>query len=107
MFYTATGTSSANTAKTTTITKKAGRDLYLRHLTVTTKGADIAGDIDIVINDNAVAKYPVALRSGAVYGINMNFGDPGIPINDGDCTIVVDAGGANVVTVTSAIYEIR
>jgi hypothetical protein len=103
---TANGTSSANTAQTITITMPSKRSrIYIRHLTVTTKGADIAGDVDIVVNDNGVAAFPIVLRAGAVYGVNLNFGK-GIPIRGGDCTIVIDAGGASVITVAGVIYEI-
>ncbi len=103
---TATGTSTANNPQTITITLPSTKSrIFIRHLTVTTKGADIAGDVDIVINDNGTAVFPIALRSGAVYGVNMDFGK-GIPIRNGNCTIVIDAGGANVVTVAGVVYEI-
>jgi hypothetical protein len=106
MIKTVTGTSGANAAQTLTITLPANKKrIFLRHLTVTTKGADVASDIDIVINDNAVAIYPIALRTGKVFGGDFDFGK-GIPIRAGDCTIVIDAGGASVVTVAGAVYEI-
>jgi hypothetical protein len=104
-----TQTSGSNAAQTITITMpttgKKGRRMFIRHLTVTTHTADIAGDVDIVINDNAVAVWAAALRSGKVYGASWDFGK-GIPIRDGNCTIVIDALGAAGTTIGSVIYEL-
>lgn len=106
---TASTTSSAATEATTTITMpttgKKGRKINIWGITVTTKTADIGGDCDIVVNDNAVAVWAAVLRSGKVYGADFQFTRP-IVIRDGDATIVVDSAGAAAVTVTSVIYEI-
>ena len=103
---TANGTSSANTELTVTISLPSNKSrIFIRTLTVTTKGADISGDVDIAINDNETLTYPIALRSAEVCGGHFDFGK-GIPIRGGDCTIVVDAGGASVITVVGVVYEI-
>lgn len=101
-----TNDSAANTAKTTTITKPTGKEIYIHTLTVSTGGADLAADCSIVINDNAVAVWKVEFRAGQIFGGHFDFSSCPIPVRSGDATIVVDAGGASVVTTTSVTYEI-
>jgi hypothetical protein len=79
--------------------------IFIRHLTLTTKGADPATDVTIDIKDNGTIVYPIALRAGSVFGVNADFGK-GIPIRAGDCTIVVGAAGASCITVLGVVYEI-
>ena len=106
MINSTVGTSSANSAKTTTITMPSNKKrIFIRNLTLTTKGADIAADVTIDIKDNGTTVWSAALRSGKVFGGIWDF-NKGLPIRNGDCTIVVAAGGAGVITVTSIIYEI-
>ena len=99
------GTSTTDAAVTVTITRPAFKRgwIMIKSITVTTKGADIAKDTDIVLNDNGVAVWAAVLRSGKVYG--GHFQDLHIPIKNGDATVVVDAAGASVVAIASVVYE--
>jgi len=106
MIKSVTQNSSANSPQTITITKSTGVSrIFIRHITVATKGGDVSADIDIVLNDNAVAKWATAYRSAKIFGGTFDLGK-GFPIVDGDATIVIDSGGAGVITVASIIYEI-
>lgn len=98
-------TSAANTEKTMTIARGNKKRIFIRTLTVTTRGGDVAADTNIIINDNGTKVWGAVLRSGKVFGGHFDFGK-GLPIRNGACTIVVDDAGANVITETSAIYEV-
>jgi len=106
-----TGKSAANTAKTHTITKpvastNVSRDILIHSLTVSTSGGDIAADCTIAVNDNGTSVWEVELRNAKIYGGHFDFSSCPIPIRDGNCTIVTDAAGANVIVTVSAIYEL-
>jgi hypothetical protein len=106
MVKSVTGTSGAASAQTVTITMPSNKKrIFIRNICVTTKTADIGGDVDIVVNDNGTAVWAAVLRSAKVYGAVFDMGK-GIPIRDGDATIVVDSAGAGAVSVCSVIYEI-
>lgn len=105
MVHSVISTSAADTEKTLTISRGNKRRIFIRNITVTTRGADIAKDVQIIVNDNAVAIWKASLRSAKVFGGAFDLGK-GIPVRDGDCTIVVDDAGASCITDTSVIYEI-
>ena len=103
--WTSTDVSAANTAKTITKAAVAGKSHYITAIEVSTKGADAASDIDVVLNeDNAgtpVAKWQEVIGTYAVSGSRCGivFAKP-IKLTAGKTAdLVVDAGGASVVTV--------
>ena len=102
-----TDVSAANTAKTITKAAVAGKSHYITAIEVSTKGADAASDIDVVLNeDNAgtpVAKWQEVIGTYAVSGSRCGivFAKP-IKLTAGKTAdLVVDAGGAGVVTVAN------
>jgi hypothetical protein len=107
-----TGDSAANTAKTHTITAPAvnsgtskKKKVVIHSITVSTKGADIAADVGVLLTKANGETWNVELRSGKVFGGHFNFDHP-IDCGHGDVTITTDAGGASVVVTTSVVYEV-
>jgi len=107
-----TQSSTADTEQTLTLTAPVmnsnssnSRYLLLHDLTITTKGADIAKDVVVLITNAAGETWAGALRSGRVDGAHFPFKQP--IVSRGDITVVVDDAGASCVTVASAIYEAR
>ena len=104
--------SSANTAQTVTISALArqtggsSKRYKIHSVTVTTKGADLAADIGILITTGYGFTWNAELRSGKVFGFDKIFGPFGLDCGPGATTVVVDAGGASVVTTCSVHYEV-
>jgi hypothetical protein len=105
MVHVTTQDSGANAANALTIARGNKKRIFIKSLTVSTSGADIAADISVIIEDNDVDVWKCILRSGQVYGGHFDFGK-GLPIRNGDCDIDVSAGGALVVTTVSVVYEV-
>jgi len=102
--WTVTGVSSANTAKTITKAAVTDRRHYVEGYMVVIKGADAAADIDIELQDGTTVIWRDVIglgngrgsRVGTICENNPFSFTPGTAVN-----LVVDAGGANVVTVLS------
>jgi hypothetical protein len=110
--HTVTANSGANAAQTVTLTPpfRQGnaapyKKLVIHSITVTTSGGDIAADIGILLTKPNSETWNAELRSAKVFGGHFDFSHP-IDCGHGVSTIVVDAGGANVVTTCSVQYEI-
>jgi hypothetical protein len=100
--------SSANTAVTLTITMPTGKHrIYLRSLTVTTRGADLATDVEVDVDDNAVEVWSMSLRAGQIAAAHVEFPKNGpVVARAGDMTITAGAGGASVLVKIAATYEL-
>ena len=101
-----TGDSAANTEKTHTVAKPGGKKIYIYSLSVSTSGADISADAEILIKDNAVTVWKFMLRTAVSFGGFMTFSDCPIPIRDGNLTIVTGEGGAGVIVTVSITYKV-
>lgn len=103
--FASSGTSEANTAKTITVAAVAGKSHYVTSFEVVIKAAAAVTDIDIVLTQDA-AGTPVVLWStviGAAAAVGtrafVSFPQP-IKVTAGKTVdLVIDAGGASVVTV--------
>lgn len=105
-------TGSANATTTLTLTAPATntttantRHILLHHITVSTKGADIAADIVVTITNAASETYIINMRSGQVYGVVENFDQP--IVSRGTLTVTATAGGAGCISTIAAVYEVR
>jgi hypothetical protein len=109
--------SSANTANTLTLTApdrspSSGitvrrKRILIHAITVTTKGADLAADMGVLLTTSTAETWNAELRSGKVFGAHFSFYNPiDCGIEDGNVTIVADAGGASVVSTLSVQYEL-
>ncbi len=103
--WTLTDVSSANTAKTITKAAVAGKSHYITAIEVSIKGADAASDIDAVLTEDA-AGTPIALWQEVIGTYAVAGSRCGIVFNkpikltaNKSADLVVDAGGASVVTV--------
>jgi hypothetical protein len=105
MVHVQTQDSTANAAQSLAISRGNKKRIYIKSLTISTGGADLAADCSVIIEDNDVDVWKVELRSGKVFGGHFDFGK-GLPIRNGDCDIDVDAGGAGVTTHLSVVYEV-
>ena len=103
-YWTMTGRSLANTAKTLTKPAQAGKRHYLTSYLVWIDDAASAQDVTIEIRDGALTIWEDTIGNAALRGtrVGMNWGNPGIELSSGsDLSIVVGAGGASVVTVVN------
>lgn len=108
MVNSATQDSAANTEQTLTITRGNRKRIYLRHLTVSIQGEDHTADVTVDVKDDGVTVYSTVLRAGKVFIDDADLGD-GIPIRNGNCTIVASAAGGatnSAITTLSTTYEI-
>ena len=104
----ATTESAADTAVTLTIAMGNGKNrIFLRSLTVTTRGADLPDDVQIDVNDDGTEIWSMNLRSLQVFGAHISFPKNGPVIaRAGDMTIVAGAAGAACIVKISCTYEI-
>ena len=84
------------------------RWVKIESLTVSTRGADIAADISITIQDvqpyKTIERWRVWLRNAQIFG--GHFASIGtVHIENGIMRIHVDAGGAGVITDLSCVYK--
>lgn len=113
MIKTAIGTSTANAAKTTTITSPNTKTIKIFSYLVTYKGADFnASDITIDIKDeDDNVLWSDCITQGAAtaadFRASFNFGNRPLYLQPGkNAKVVVSAGGANVLTITSVQYDL-
>jgi len=107
---TVTQVGTANSPNTITITGVAGKSIYIHAFEVVTKGASSGNDINIKLNDGSTLKWQEVIGSGSNVGTRTGvvFGITAIQITSGStCTLVIDAGGSNVVTVANILYSQR
>jgi hypothetical protein len=104
----ATTESGANAAVTLTIAMGNGKSrIFLRSLTVTTRAADIATDVEVDVKDDGTELWSLSLRAGQLFGAHVEFPKNGPVIaRAGDMTVVAGAGGAAVLVKISCTYEI-
>jgi hypothetical protein len=82
------------------------KKILIHSITVTTKGADIAADVGILLTKVSSSEtWNAEMRSGKVFGAHFPFPHP-IDCGHGNVTITTDAGGAGVVVTTSVQYEV-
>jgi hypothetical protein len=105
MVYATTQASAANTAQTLTVARGNKKRIFLKELTFSSGVAAIVPDVTIAVKDNGTTVWQVELLAAHARPEQFEFGK-GIPIRNGDLTIVVDAGGATVVTYISACVEV-
>ncbi len=101
-----TQTSGANAAQTITINAVADKSHYIVGFEVAIKAAAAVTDIDVVLNDGATAKWSTVIGAGAAIGTRVGMMLP-YPIKMTAATavtLVVDAGGASVVTLANIAY---
>ena len=100
--------SAANTAVTLTITMPSKKNrIVLRDLVISTRGADLATDVEVDVKNNGTEVWSMNLRAGQLFGAHIPFPKNGpIVCKEGDMTITAGAGGASVLVKIAATYEI-
>jgi hypothetical protein len=102
-----TSASTANTAQTLTKAAVEGKSHYITAIEVAIKGNAAADDIDIVLTEDAagtpIAKWSEVIGAGELRGASKGivFNDPIKLAVNKTADLVVDAGGASVVTVAN------
>ena len=100
-----TSESTANATKTH-ILNIPGKTKWVdvKSLTISTRGADVAADISITIQDDGAPRWKVWLRSAQIFGGHFpNIGV--IPLSSGKMKIVTAAGGSGVIVTVSCVYK--
>ena len=103
--WTEVGTSSANTAKTTTRAAVLNQRHYITAIDVIVRGATAANDICIELRDGSTVEWNTYIGSGKVQGERYAMVWPATDEVDGvqlsvntAANLVVAAGGASVIT---------
>lgn len=99
--------STANAEVTLTIAMPPSKHrIYLRSLTITTRGADVATDVEVDVKENGTEIWSTNLRAGKVFWEFFPFPKNGpIVSREGDLTVVAGAAGADVLLKIAATYE--
>ena len=104
-YWTETGSSSANTAKTLTHAAESNAQHFVTDVTVSARGADSGNDIRVEIRDASTAVWDVYFDAKRGVAVTEHFSSP-IEISTGAAVnVVVAAGGAAcIATVNVAGY---
>ncbi len=101
--WSVTQDSTANTAQTLAKDANTENKHFITSIEVAIKGATAGADINIVLKAGATAIWKSVIGSGAARGTRINavFNHPIEMAKNTAANLVIDAGGADVVTVAS------